>query len=62
MNSEQYQYHLVETLQDLSIEELALIYQNYLDVSALPLMNGLVVECYRRGITLTDLEDHLISN
>ena len=62
MTREQYQYHLIETLQDLTDKELALIYENYLDEATLSLMNGLVVECQRRGISLTDLEDILIND
>lgn len=62
MTKEQYQYHLIETLQDLTDKELALIYENYLDEATLSLMNGLVVECQRRGISLTDLEDILINH
>lgn len=62
MNKEQYQFHLIETLQDLTVDELALIYENYLDEATLSLMNGLVVECQRRGLTLNDLEDHLINH
>jgi hypothetical protein len=59
MTSEQFQYHLVETLQDLTNYELAVIYENYLDEATLSLTNGLITECHRRGISLTDLEDLL---
>ena len=62
MTQEQYQYHLIETLQDLTDKELALIYSDYIDEGTLSLMNGLVVECQRRGIALTDLEDILLNH
>ena len=61
MTSEQFQFHLVETLQDLTDYELAVIYENYLDEATVSLTNGLMTECHRRGISLTDLEDILIN-
>lgn len=62
MNQTQYQYHLAETLQDLTLDELACIYENYIDEATVSLMNGLISECNRRGLSLNDLEDHLINN
>ena len=59
MTSEQFQFHLCETLQDLTDYELAVIYENYLDDATVALTNGLMTECHRRGISLTDLEDLL---
>ena len=59
MTSEQFQLHLCETLQDLTDYELAVIYENYLDDATLSLTNGLMTECHRRDISLTDLEDLL---
>ena len=61
MNSKQYQSHLVECLQWATDEDLARIYEDYLDEATLSLMNGLVVECQRRGLSLMDLEDILIN-
>ncbi len=62
MTREQFQYHLIETLQDLTEKELAVMYQDYIDDATVSLMNGLMVECQRRGISLTDLEDILIND
>lgn len=62
MTREQFQYHLIETLQDLTDRELAVMYQDYIDDATVSLMNGLMAECQRRGITLTDLEDILIND
>ena len=62
MNREQYQFHLAETMQDLTDKELAVMYSDYIDDATLSLMNGLMVECQRRGISLTDLEDILINH
>ena len=61
MTPEQYQHHLIETLQDLSDMELAVMYGDYIDESTVSLMNGLIAECCRRGISLSDLEDILIN-
>ena len=61
MTQEQYQYHLIETLQDLSDHELAVMYIDYIDNATVSLMNGLMVECQRRGISLNDLEDIYIN-
>ena len=62
MNREQYQFHLAETMQDLTDKELAVMYSDYIDDATLSLMNGLMVECQRRGISLNDLEDILIND
>jgi hypothetical protein len=62
MTREQFQYHLIETLQDLTERELAVMYQDYIDDATVSLMNGLMAECQRRGISLTDLEDILIND
>ena len=62
MTREQYHLHLVETLQDLTDRELAVMYQDYIDDYTVSLMNGLMTECQRRGISLTDLEDILIND
>ena len=62
MTREQYHLHLVETLQDLTDRELAVMYQDYIDDYTVSLMNGLMAECQRRGISLTDLEDILIND
>ena len=62
MNREQYQFHLAETMQDLTDRELAVMYSDYIDDATLSLMNGLMTECQRRGISLTDLEDILIND
>jgi hypothetical protein len=62
MTREQFQYHLIETLQDLTDRELAVMYEDYIDDATVSLMNGLMVECQRRGISLTDLEDILIND
>jgi hypothetical protein len=62
MNREQYQFHLAETMQDLTDRELAVMYSDYIDDATLSLMNGLMVECQRRGISLNDLEDILIND
>ena len=56
MTPEQYQLHLVETLQDLTDHGLALLYGDYMDDFSPGLINGLVSECNRRGLTLNDLE------
>ena len=61
MTREQFQYHLIETLQDRTERELAVMYQDYIDDATVSLMNGLMAECHRRGISLTDLEDILIN-
>jgi len=62
MTREQFQYHLIETLQDLTDRELAVMYEDYIDDATVSLMNGLMAECQRRGISLTDLEDILIND
>ena len=62
MNREQNQLHLAETMQDLTDKELAVLYSDYIDDATLSLMNGLMVECQRRGISLNDLEDILIND
>ena len=62
MTREQFQFHLIETLQDLTDRELAVMYEDYIDDATVSLMNGLMVECQRRGISLTDLEDILIND
>ncbi|MAU75350.1 MAG: hypothetical protein CL831_00570 [Crocinitomicaceae bacterium] len=62
MNREQYQFHLAETMQDLTDRELAVMYEDYIDDATVSLMNGLVTECQRRGISLNDLEDILIND
>ena len=62
MTREQYHLHLVETLQDLTDRELAVMYQDYIDDYTVSLMNGLMAECQRRGISLNDLEDILIND
>ena len=62
MTREQYHLHLVETLQDLTDRELAVMYQDYIDDYTISLMNGLMAECQRRGLSLTDLEDILIND
>tara|TARA_B100001094_G_C18040117_1_gene724561 strand:- start:292 stop:483 length:192 start_codon:yes stop_codon:yes gene_type:complete len=59
MTPEQYQLHLVETLQDLTDHGLALLYGDYMDDFSPGLINGLVSECNRRGLTLNDLEQML---
>ena len=61
MTREQFQYHLIETLQDLTEYELAVMYIDYIDDATVSLMNGLMVECQRRGISLNDLEDIFIN-
>ena len=62
MNREQYQFPLAETMQDLTGRELAVMYEDYIDDATVSLMNGLVTECQRRGISLNDLEDILIND
>ena len=62
MNREQFQYHLIETFQDLTDRELAVIYEDYIDDATVSLMNGVMAECQRRGISLNDLEDILIND
>ena len=62
MNREQYQLHLIEVIQDLSDSELALMYRDYIDDHTLSLMDGLLTECQRRGLSLTDLEDILTND
>ena len=62
MTREQFQYHLIETLQDLTDRELAVIYEDYIDDATVSLMNGVMAECQRRGISLNDLEDILIND
>ena len=62
MTREQFQYHLIETFQDLTDRELAVIYQDYIDDATVSLMNGVMAECQRRGISLNDLEDILIND
>ena len=43
---------------DLLDEELADIYCQYIDTASTALVNGFIDECARRGLSLTDLEDH----
>ena len=62
MNRAQFQYHLIETFQDLTDRELAVIYEDYIDDGTVSLMNGVMAECQRRGISLNDLEDILIND
>ena len=62
MHSDTLHFHLVETLQARTDYELAVIYENYLDDATVSLTNGLMTECHRRGISLTDLEDILIND
>ena len=62
MNRAQFQYHLIETFQDLTDRELAVIYEDYIDDATVSLMNGVMAECQRRGISLNDLEDILIND
>ena len=62
MNRAQFQLHLIETFQDLTDRELAVIYQDYIDDATVSLMNGVMAECQRRGISLNDLEDILIND
>jgi len=62
VNREQYQFHLAETMQDLTDKELAVLYSDYIDDATLSLMNGLMTECQRRGYSLNDLEDILIND
>lgn len=59
MTPEQYQLHLVETLQDLTDHGLALLYGDYMDDYSPGLINGLISEANRRGLTLNDLEQIL---
>ena len=62
MNRAQFQYHLIETFQDLTDRELAVIYEDYIDDATVSLMNGVMAECQRRGISLNDLEDILLND
>ena len=62
MNRAQFQLHLIETFQDLTDRELAVIYEDYIDDATVSLMNGVMAECQRRGISLNDLEDILIND
>ena len=59
MTPEQYQLHLVETLQDLTDHGLALLYGDYMDNYTTGLINGLIAEANRRGLSLNDLEQIL---
>ena len=59
MTPEQYQLHLVETLQDLTDHGLALLYGDYMDNYTTGLINGLIAEANCRGLTLNDLEQML---
>lgn len=58
ISRQQYQRRLAEGLQDCTDEELATIYCQYIDNYTISLMNGLMEECHRRGLSLTDLEEH----
>lgn len=58
ISRQQFQRRLAEGLQDCTEEELATIYCQYIDNYTVSLMNGLMEEVSRRGLSLTDLEDY----
>ena len=53
-------HDLLNSLSDLTNEELAQAYCAYMDDLNITLLEGFMEEVYRRGISLTDLEDYCL--